>query len=121
MNDPKLPFISYPSPLGFDYWVCRDPIRVERAKKIWRDHGLSVRVWRALGVLGLLTWDEVVEFGEARLLRQPNFGAKSLRELVEKLGPLGMQFPLPENSTERQAQAAQFLRSLGWTCTPPHE
>ena len=53
---------------------------------------LSVRSHNCLQAAGIKTIGELVSKEESEMLRFKNFGRKSLTELVEKLGDMGINF-----------------------------
>lgn len=53
---------------------------------------LSARTFGALRYENLRTWDEIAKRRELEMLRIPNFGRKSLRELKQALHARGLDF-----------------------------
>ncbi|MCF7803218.1 MAG: DNA-directed RNA polymerase subunit alpha [Candidatus Marinimicrobia bacterium] len=53
---------------------------------------LSVRAYNCLKFANIETIADLVEKEESEMLKYKNFGKKSLQELVEKLGDLGLEF-----------------------------
>lgn len=53
---------------------------------------LSVRAYNCLKSANIETIADLVEKEESQMLKYKNFGKKSLQELVEKLGELGLEF-----------------------------
>ena len=59
---------------------------------------LSVRSHNCLQAAGIKTIGELVSKEESEMLRFKNFGRKSLTELVEKLGSMGINFGMDVDS-----------------------
>ena len=71
------------------------------------DINLSVRTSNCLDRMGVTTLDELASLSDADLLRQPNFGKKSLNEVKELLAT-AMHLPLPDE-WEGEEDTLDFL------------
>jgi DNA-directed RNA polymerase subunit alpha len=77
--------ISNPEPI-----LYFSPIYLKRVSTL----GLSARTLKCLQNDFIIYIGDLVQCSEAKLLRTPNFGRKSLKEVITTLGALGVQYPI---------------------------
>src|SRR5439155_23580559 len=85
--------------------VDRDADRVyENLKRSVEELELSVRSYNCLKNADIKTIGELVQKTEAEMLKTKNFGRKSLNEIKEILGEMGLSFGMKINDEGRPIQ-----------------
>jgi DNA-directed RNA polymerase alpha subunit len=51
----------------------------------------SIRITNSLSALGIRSWSDLIQYSESELLRTPNLGRKSLKEIKETLARKGLK------------------------------
>jgi len=75
--------------------------------------GLSYRSYSCLQKMYIDTVRDLIEKTEADLLKNRNFGKKSLKEIKETLRGLGLSLRAPENPPRIPSQETRVLRAAG--------
>ena len=86
----------------------------DQVRVYWSGMGLSVRVINVLLNEGIDTIDQLMTVNYRELLRSPNFGVKSLKELKEKTGFPPEPIDVPDLSFT-DARLILELRKRGYT------
>jgi len=101
------------------YQMAFDGARDKR--RIFDGAEVSVRVYNCLRMEGCTTWDDVSKIPASTLLRAPNFGSKSMKEVNENLLARGFtpDNVYPSASTYWEESVADTLRKRGWSVSKP--
>ena len=70
-----------------DKWELKEAVSVDGIEKL----ELTVRSERCLKAEGIYTMSQLLKYSDIGLLRIPNLGRKSLREIIEQLEARGMK------------------------------
>lgn len=70
-----------------DKWELKEAVSVDGIEKL----ELTVRSERCLKAEGIYTMSQLLKYSDFGLLRIPNLGRKSLREIIEQLEARGMK------------------------------
>jgi len=107
------PFVSYPRISEVEEEVSRVSIPEELYNMPVEQMNLSVRTLNCLRRGGIATVGVLVSKEEKDLMALRNFGQKSKREIVERLGALGLSLVSPVEDDEEKGQSTEPEEEIG--------
>lgn len=80
---------------------------------------LSVRSANCIRSLGIATVGNLLRWSKADLLRMPNMGRKSVREIQDALAGLGYELPIESRLTPKESELMVLLAERRWDAAWP--